>query len=218
MQEHGFDWWKRRLHKAFSFSNKLRLDHFIGYVNYWAVDVGEKTAMHGQWLPGPGKEFFDCMLREFPAESFIAEDLGILTDSVNAVRTHYGFPGMIVLQFCFQDGQNDILAFPENKIIYTGTHDNQTTLGWFLSNRKHNKPDNRFLEEYLHKSGMLPLNALLTEQNVSLLMIKLAQASPCLIAISPMQDILSLDDKARMNIPGTALGNWRWRMRPFNLT
>jgi 4-alpha-glucanotransferase len=213
MQEENFDWWRRRLEKSFVFADKLRIDHFIGLVNYWAVDAGEKTAMNGSWIAGPKHAFFDAMLQHFPRESFIAEDLGILTDEVNNLREHYGFPGMIILQFCFEDGHNDILSFPENKIIYTGTHDNRTTAGWYLSNRKHKKPDNQHLESYLRRIGFLPETEKLSRDNVSEMMIKLAKASPCSISIVPMQDILALDDRARMNIPGKALGNWRWRLR-----
>ena len=212
MKEENYEWWKKRLERSFAFADKLRIDHFIGLVNYWAVDSKEKYAVTGRWIKGPGSDFFDSILPFFDRERFIAEDLGILTDEVNNLRDRYGFPGMIILQFCFQNGQNDILSFPENKIIYTGTHDNQTTLGWFLSNQKYKKPDNQFLEAYLHKTGLLPDSEKLNSKNVSGLLTKLAQTSPCRISIVPMQDILALDDKARMNIPGTALGNWRWRM------
>ncbi|HOV16194.1 MAG TPA: 4-alpha-glucanotransferase [Candidatus Cloacimonadota bacterium] len=218
MQEDNFTWWKTRLTKAFEFADYLRLDHFIGFVNFWAVDAKAKTAQVGKWLPGPSYAFFDAILNDFPAQNFIAEDLGILTDAVNAVRDHYGFPGMIILQFCFQDEKNDVLSFPENKIIYTGTHDNQTTTGWFLTNQAEGKPDNHFLEEYLHKTGFLFDGERLTPQNVATCLIKLAEASPCRIAIFPLQDILGLDDSTRINIPGTALGNWRWRLKSFDLS
>lgn len=213
LQEEGFDWWKHRLNKAFIFADSLRLDHFIGLVNYWAVDAKDKSAVNGKWLPGPRQAFFDSILKVFPAECFIAEDLGILTDEVNAIRNQYGFPGMIILQFCFQHDHNDVLSFPENKIIYTGTHDNQTTRGWFLRNEKEGKPDNRFLEAYLRRINFLSEQENLTADNVSQLLIRLAHASPCRLSMIPMQDILSLSDKARLNIPGTALGNWRWRLK-----
>jgi 4-alpha-glucanotransferase len=119
---------------------------------------------------------------------------------------------MIILQFCWQDDHNDILSFPADRIIYTGTHDNHTTLGWFLSNHIEEKPDNQFMENYLFKVGMLSQTDKLSQSNVSKLMMELAYASPCHIAIVPMQDILGLDDRARMNIPGVALGNWHWRI------
>ncbi len=212
MQNDNFSWWKKRISKALAFADRLRLDHFIGYVNYWAIDAKEENAVNGNWLPGPKQAFFDSILQSFPKECIIAEDLGILTDEVNHIRDSYGFPGMIILQFCFSDDHNDILSFPADRIIFTGTHDNQTTLGWFLSNQKAEKPDNQYMEQYLHKVGMLEHSANLTKQNVSQLMIDLAHASPCHIAIVPMQDILSLSDKARMNVPGTALGNWHWRI------
>lgn len=212
MKEDNYEWWKKRLEKSFAFADRLRIDHFIGLVNYWAVDAKEKEAINGYWIKGPAYAFFDSILQVFPRESFIAEDLGILTDEVNNLRENYGFPGMIILQFCFQDNHNDILNFPANKVIYTGTHDNQTTLGWFLTNQKAGNPDNQHMEDYLHRIGLLPNEEKLTRQNVSRLMTELAQASPCTISIVPMQDIMALDDNARMNIPGTALGNWRWRM------
>ncbi len=215
MQEQDFDWWKKRLGKALVFADRIRIDHFIGLVNFWAVDAHETSAINGNWIPGPKYAFFDSILQVFPKEAFIAEDLGILTDEVNHLREHYGFPGMIILQFCFQDDQNDILSFPENKIIFTGTHDNHTTLGWFLANQEADKSDNHHMENYLHKVGMLADDTKLTKHNVSELMTDLAYKSPCHIAIVPMQDILSLDDNARMNVPGTAIGNWHWRMTSY---
>ncbi len=218
MQQDGFDWWKRRLSKAFAFADVIRLDHFIGLVNYWAVPAGYPDAMQGEWLPGPQHLFFDSILRVFPPERFIAEDLGILTDEVNSLRDSYGFPGMIILQFCFQHEHNDVLSFPENKIIYTGTHDNQTCVGWYLSNRMAGKQDNQHLESYLHRIGFLADSEPLTEHNVAPLLTRLAQASPCRLCIIPIQDILALDDQARFNIPGTALGNWRWRLLSLPLS
>lgn len=212
MQQDDFSWWISRLSKAFEFADVLRLDHFIGLVNYWAIDAKEKTAINGSWLPGPKHDFFNAILKVFPKEKFIAEDLGILTDEVNQIRDEYSLPGMIVLQFCFEHEHNDVLSFPENKIIYTGTHDNQTTRGWFLSNKKNSNHNNLNLENYLKKIGKLSYDEHLTAENVSKLMCSLAEASPCQISIVPMQDILSLDDKARMNTPGKALGNWHWRM------
>jgi len=212
MRGDGFYWWKRRLGKALKFADRLRLDHFIGFVNFWAIDAKETSAVNGQWIPGIKYSFFDAILQDLPKDTFIAEDLGILTDEVNQLRDGYGFPGMIILQFCFQHDQNDILNFPSNKIIYTGTHDNQTTLGWYLTNQKQKKNDNRFMEAYLQKTGFLKATSRLTKANVSQLMIELALASPCQTAIIPMQDILALDDSARMNIPGIAEGNWNWRI------
>lgn len=212
MKQDGFDWWKRRLTKAFVFADKLRLDHFIGYVNFWAIQASETTAINGNWCAGPKADFFDAMLSHFSQDRIIAEDLGILTDEINAMRDHYGFPGMIILQFCFEHEHNDILAFPADRIIYTGTHDNQTTAGWFIANLDTNPSANAILEAYLHKKAFLPETQPLTADNVSGMMIRLALASPCHIAIIPMQDVLALDDSARMNIPGIAEGNWIWRM------
>ena len=212
IQNDNFDWWKKRLKKALVFADRLRLDHFIGYVNFWAIDAKEKSAVNGKWLPGPKIAFFDSMLQTYPQETIIAEDLGILTDEINNLRDSYGFPGMIILQFCWQDDKNDILCFPRDRIIYTGTHDNQTTNGWFSSNLKNKKPDIDYFQSYLHKVGFLDSNEKVTSQNASHYMMQLAYASPCHIAIVPMQDILGLDDSARMNIPGVALGNWQWRI------
>ncbi len=212
MARDGFAWWKSRLRRAFAVAGKLRLDHFIGLVNYWAVDAKAKSALEGSWLPGPKYAFFDAMLGEFPQDKFIAEDLGILTGEVNALRDHYGFPGMIILQFCFEHEFNDVLAFPASKVIYTGTHDNRTTRGWFNHNKKTARPDNAHLENYLRKCGLLADAEKLSAAGVSRLLIELARLSPCHIAIAPLQDHLALDDSARLNIPGRALGNWRWRL------
>lgn len=211
MQQDDFAWWKARLKKAFVFADKLRLDHFIGYVNYWAIDATETTALNGSWLPGPKAAFFDAMLRHFPQDSIIAEDLGILTDEINNLRDSYRFPGMIILQFCFQHDQNDILSFPADRIIYTGTHDNQTSAGWFVSNEKEHMPDNDYLRQYLLAKLFISAETKLTPQTAARHLVKLAFASPCHIAIIPLQDILALDDSARMNIPGVAEGNWNWR-------
>jgi 4-alpha-glucanotransferase len=214
MQADDYNWWKQRLKKVFKYADRLRLDHFIGYVNYWVVNADDDTAVNGKWVDGPKRAFFDTIIQEFPKESFIAEDLGILTDEVNNIRDDYGFPGMIILQFCFQDDKNDVLSFPKDRIIFTGTHDNHTTRGWFLENQNLSNNNNDFMESYLHKVGMLKTSEKLAEHNVSELMIKLALASPCHIAIIPMQDILGLDDRTRMNIPGEAEGNWKWRIIP----
>jgi 4-alpha-glucanotransferase len=212
MHADNFDWMKRRIRRALAFADRLRLDHFIGYVNYWAIPAKDKTAINGEWLPGPREKFFNSLLQTFPREAIIAEDLGILTEEVNNLRDGYGFPGMIILQFCFQDDCNDILNFPEDRIIYTGTHDNDTTNGWFSSNLEEGKPDNEHFQSYLYNKSFMHIKEQVTAKNAACYMMELAYASPCHIAIVPMQDILCLDGTTRMNIPGTAEGNWRWRL------
>jgi len=213
MQQDGYDWWIKRLERSFRFCHSLRLDHFIGYTNYWAVPAGEKDASQGNWIPGPQASFFDAVVQRFETTSFIAEDLGILTDEVNALRDAYALPGMIILQFCFADAHNDILAFPVNKVIYTGTHDNHTTRGWFKANKAQAKPDNALLGQYLVNIPYINDLAVLTARNAAEWMVRLALASPCHLCIIPYQDILNLDDRARINIPGTPTGNWEWQLQ-----
>jgi len=213
MEEDGFELFMRRFASALEFVDLLRLDHFIGYVNYWKVPlidkVEPKDAKEGSWVKASPKAFFEELNRRFLKERFIAEDLGILNDEVCHYRDKYSLPGMIVLQFCFDDGVQDISRFPKNRIIYTGTHDNNTSIGWFRS-----LPDDsqtrlnleQFCKEYL------PEKQLPTEDNIHEIMADIARLSGCKTMILPMQDILGLDESHRMNTPGTPTGNWDWRM------
>ncbi len=212
MEDDNFQWFRNRLLKALSFYDYLRLDHFIGYVNYWSIPAGEVTAINGGWIEAKPERFFASLVEQCGAEKFIAEDLGVLTPEVCAYRDRYGFPGMIILQFCFDDRVPDIASFPANKIIFSGTHDNQTTRGWFETYVMERPQVLANLEQYLMQSGLITKTEELSADSVSSMIVRIAEASPCETSIIPMQDLLGLADEARMNIPGTALGNWQWRM------
>nr|MBP7333460.1 4-alpha-glucanotransferase [Candidatus Cloacimonas sp.] len=151
------------------------------------------------------------LLKQFSKERFIAEDLGILNDDVCRIRERFGFPGMIVLQFCFEESVPEVKKYPPERWLYTGTHDNQTLRGWFESL----SPDSssyKHLQEYCFLHQFSDCQAHLNAENIHLIMRNIAFSSGCRQIIIPYQDILGLGDEARMNIPGTALGNWQWRL------
>lgn len=202
-REKVFDWWKERIATNLFLFDIIRIDHFRGFAAYWAVPYGEKTAVNGRWITGPGKPFFEEMLAHFGTLPIIAEDLGVITPDVEELRDGFGFPGMKILEFAFDSEEaNDYIPynFPRNCIVYTGTHDNDTVRGWF----KEAKPADRdFLMEYLNTSG----------EEINWDMIRLAWSSVANTAIVPMQDLLGLDSAARMNTPGTTTANWRWRAK-----
>ncbi len=204
----GYTWWKQRLRMALRLVDLLRLDHFRGFAAYWAIPGDAPTAETGEWLPGPGAALFDALRSDLGALPIIAEDLGVITPDVDALRERYGLPGMRVLQFAF-GGDARSRDLPHNYeracVVYTGTHDNDTTAGWLatapLKERTH-------ALTYLASSGRDPVWDL----------IRLAYASVADTAIVPLQDLLGLGSAARMNRPGRADGNWTWRFREEVLT
>lgn len=221
MSEHDFGLFMQRIGQALDIYDFLRLDHFIGYVNYWQVKgrfaddvtpVLPPNAMDGAWVPAKPQEFFATLLANFAKERFIAEDLGILNPDVCNIRDSFGFPGMIVLQFCFEESVPQVQNYPANRWLYTGTHDNSTLRGWFESLAK-DDPSIKHLKEYCAFHRPRDCTDKLNAGNIHLLMRRIALSSACETVIIPMQDILGLDESARMNTPGTALGNWQWRMR-----
>ncbi len=203
----NYAWWTQRLRMAFELFDLLRIDHFRGFEAYWEVPYGAKTAVGGRWVPGPGSAPFDAAAKVLGPLPIIAEDLGMITDEVHALRDQLGFPGMRVLQFGF-DAENDYFhrpqAYPENSVAYTGTHDNSTVVGW-LNERKNREND--LLTPYLEEVSktQIPLHWQL---------ISMVLRSKATLAIIPLQDVLGLDDSARMNVPGLASGNWGWRVSP----
>ncbi len=220
-----------RISHALRYLDLLRLDHFIGYVNYWHVpcprddDTGAPqvpvNAISGAWLPACPDLFFPRITSRFGTAPFVAEDLGILTAEVCSWREKYGFPGMIVLQFCFQDSVPKVEEYPADRIIYTGTHDNPTTREWFSALDPESDVMRHFAA-FLHThqelvpddhraTDILPFA--IQKRHAAPLMIAIAALSGCHTMITPMQDILNLDASARMNVPGTALVNWQWRMQ-----
>jgi malto-oligosyltrehalose synthase/4-alpha-glucanotransferase len=208
MAKEGYAWWKQRLHKNMELYDLLRLDHFRAFASYWEVPAAEPNAINGKWLNGPGAEFFEVMRQELGRLPFIAEDLGDIDDDVYELRDQFEMPGMKVLQFAFGEDMSCSVHIPheypdENCVVYTGTHDNTTTRGWFRS--ESTKENRKNLELYLGKP--------VTKDNVHYQLIRLAFASIARLAIIPVQDILGLGKKARMNTPSSTTNNWAWRLR-----
>lgn len=215
LEASGYRWWTRRFKAAFELFDLLRIDHFRGFESYWEVPAEAKTAISGRWAPGPGAAPFDRARRELGDLPIVAEDLGLITEEVHALRKRLGFPGMRVLQFGF-DRQEDTFhrpeSYPYDSVAYTGTHDNSTIVGWYRGRRRTpNKPD--VLQRYLQASG----RSIVPEQ-IHWLLISLVLDSKSNLTIVPMQDVLGLDDRARMNTPGQASGNWGWRLPADSLT
>jgi 4-alpha-glucanotransferase len=197
-----YGWWVARIRSDLELYDLLRIDHFRGFEACWEIPATEETAVNGRWVKGPGHGFFATLATVFPYLPIIAEDLGIITREVELLRDSYSFPGMKILQFAFDsDSANGYL--PHNHVrncaVYTGTHDNDTTRGWFLALAE--SQQNRVCN-YLRCSA----------EQVVAEMTRSALASVAKYAIIPMQDILQLDGSARMNIPGVAEGNWGWRL------
>ncbi|MDD2228318.1 MAG: 4-alpha-glucanotransferase [Candidatus Cloacimonetes bacterium] len=220
LKRDGFKLFMNRIALALKSIDILRLDHFIGYVNYWQVDseysdTGEATApigaKNGRWVSALPHDFFTTLCNKFGKERFIAEDLGILNQDVCRIRDDFGFPGMIVLQFCFEESVPQVREYPYDRWLYTGTHDNSTLRGWFES-LSVDSPSMNHLKQYCAANMNKVCHQSPTAENIHVVMKNIALASSCEKVIIPFQDILGLDDSARMNIPGTALGNWQWRI------
>lgn len=203
LKQDGFSWWVDRVRQSFELFDMIRIDHFIGFQNYYAVPYGDLTARNGVWKKGPGIELFKAIQKRIGDANIIAEDLGVVTPEVRKLLTDTGFPGMKLLQFAF-DHQIDSEFLPhhhhENMVVYTGTHDNDTTETWFS---KLSKEDLTFCLTYINHAGR--------KSRVDSL-IKATLASVANTAIIPMQDYLNLGSEARMNIPSTTGNNWVWRM------
>jgi 4-alpha-glucanotransferase len=213
-QRTGYEWWIKRMNHSVSLNDLVRIDHFRGFESFWSVPFGSETARTGQWLPGPGDRLFEALEQALGRLPIVAEDLGVITPEVDKLRQGHGMPGMVVLQFEVGDPEFDIDAVGKNSVCYTGTHDNDTTLGWFLGTGA----DTRTREEIvtmqkhaLEQTGGSP-------NTIHLDMIRLAFSSKAALAVAPMQDFLGLGSEARLNIPGTTLNNWRWRMESGQLT
>jgi 4-alpha-glucanotransferase len=199
--ERDFDWWLARINFNLRMFDKVRVDHFRGLESFWAVAAEAKTAIIGEWLPAKGYELFRKLKEQFGSMNIIAEDLGVITPEVEKLRDDFGLPGMKILQFAFgSNPQNENLPhnYESNFVVYTGTHDNDTTLGWFNSIEK---AERKMLRKYIQGNG----------KELVRQMIEYVWASSAMMAIIPMQDVLGLDSDARMNTPGTASGNWTWR-------
>ena len=206
-----YDWWLQRFKQIFSMMDMVKIDHFRGFEAYWEIPAHEKTAIKGKWVKGPGTHFFTTMKSKLKKLPIIAEDLGVITPAVEKMLSDLGFPGMRVLQFAFEsDETNPYLPHnyeQTNTIVYTGTHDNNTTLGWFLSDKLSESTRNR-IRYYLNSYD---------DSRIAWEFTRLAMSSVAALAIIPMQDILGFGEDCQMNKPGTEKGNWRWRCAPHYL-
>ena len=207
MKEEHYAWWIARFRKLYKLVDVVRIDHFRGFESYWEIDGKAKTAINGRWLPGPGKPFFDAVKAALGSLPVVAEDLGIITDEVEKLRDDCGFPGMKVLHFTLYFNDRGRIGFvaPENSVIYTGTHDNNTTVGWYTSDI--NDATRAGVAQLIGADRENP-------QDVAAKLIRFAYASRARLAIVPMQDLLGLDSRARMNTPGTVGLNWKWCLKP----
>jgi 4-alpha-glucanotransferase len=204
MRANGYRWWIERFRRAFDLVDLMRVDHFRGFVAYWAVPTGNTTAVEGKWRRGPGADLFHAIERELGPLPVVAEDLGVITEPVVRLRHELGYPGMVVLQFGLgRDPSNPHLPanHHEHSVAYTGTHDNDTTRGWWESLPE---ADRAWSE--------------LDPADPAWSLIAAAWSSRAALAIAPLQDVLDLGNEARMNLPGTEHGNWQWRFSPCDLT
>lgn len=213
-KETGYSWWIERLAHAARQHDLVRIDHFRGFKAFWSVPYGETTAKGGAWNRGPGKAFFKAARRRLGSLPIVAEDLGLITPGVVKLRKKQGFPGMRVLQFELLDPEFDASDIPEDCICYTGTHDNDTTVGWFNGQGVEKKRPREI--RALRRRALKHTNG--EARTIHTDMVRLAFSTRARIAIAPMQDYLGLGSEARLNTPGSAEGNWRWRMTAGQLT
>jgi 4-alpha-glucanotransferase len=189
------------LEHAFRLFDLVRIDHFRGFANYWATPAGAANAIGGEWLPGPGEKLFEAFKQAFGGLPIIAEDLGLITPDVIELREKFDLPGMRILQFAFGDNDSNYFLphhYISNTVAYTGTHDNDTSLGWWNLAKEHEKS---FAQYYLKSDA----------REINWDMIKALSASAAHTVIYPLQDVMGLGSEHRMNYPGTSTGNWEWR-------
>jgi len=203
-KKQGYQWWLNRMQAVLNQVDIVRLDHFRGFEGYWEIPYGNQTAVEGQWIKGPGHDFFKVVKKELGDLPIIAEDLGLITKEVHQMRDAFDLPGMKILQFAFaSDPDDDFLPhnYSENCVAYTGTHDNNTSRGWYDSAPERERD---LCRRYLARSG----------EDIAWSMIRILWQSVAAWVLAPMQDFLSLGQWARMNYPGNPSGNWVWRMHP----
>lgn len=201
LKKDGYSWWIERFKQMFKMYDIVRVDHFRGFEAYWEIDASEETAINGRWVKGPGIDLFDTVMEKLGEVPIIAEDLGVITKEVVELRTRYNFPGMRILQFGWSsDAANSFLPhnYDQNTVCYTGTHDNDTTLGWYQAAPEKEK---HLARVYTRTDG----------SNINWEFIRLCYLSSADMAVIPMQDYMNLDGAHRMNLPGTTASNWQWR-------
>lgn len=210
MKRDDYAWWKRRIVSTLSLVDYVRIDHFRGFESYWSVPSADKTAINGEWIKGPDHDFFKAIRKSLGDVPIIAEDLGVITDEVRALRDDFGLPGMRVLQFAFdanEAGKNGFVnsflphMYESHTIVYTGTHDNDTMQGWLDGAAA---PEKEMIRSYL--GGKTPDSAMVAE------LLRLAMMSVAVFAVFPLQDIYAIGSEGRMNAPSTLGANWSWRM------
>ncbi|MEJ2105875.1 MAG: 4-alpha-glucanotransferase [Acidiferrobacteraceae bacterium] len=208
MQDQNFSWWHERTRSLLAMYDLVRIDHFRGFEAFWSIPADKESAVDGEWIKAPGEELFSSLVGEFGELPLVAEDLGVITEAVTSLRRRFGFPGMRILQFAFGSGA-DNPYLPHNhepdSVVYTGTHDNNTTCAWYeeLADDERGKVD-----EYLgHSSDAMPWP-----------LVRASLASVALLSVTPLQDVLELGAGYRMNTPSTTRGNWRWRFEWEQLT
>lgn len=216
----GYRWWIERFRAALRLYDIVRIDHFRGFEAYWEVPAKELTAMNGRWIKGPGAELFSALQAQLGELPIIAENLGVITPEVENIRHQFGFPGMAILQFAFgNDPQGPTFRphnYVRNLVAYTGTHDNDTVVGWW--NSKGGTDSIRTPEDVIKEHAFARTYLGCGEESINWALNRAVLASIADTAIIPLQDVLGLGSEARMNLPGTARGNWRWRFRPGALT
>ncbi len=220
MKKNGYEWWIQRFRHTLTLFDMVRLDHFRGFEAYWQVPATEKTAINGEWVKGPGAELFAAVEDVLGSLPIVAENLGVITDEVEAIRHRFCYPGMSVLQFAFgTDPQAPTFRphnYPREVVAYTGTHDNDTTVGWWTSTGETDSTrsaedivrERNFTRRYLRTDG----------SEINWVFIQTVMASVADTVLVPLQDVLGLGTEARMNLPGRAEGNWQWRFREGDLT
>jgi 4-alpha-glucanotransferase len=209
MAQTGYAWWVERFRATLGTVDLIRLDHFRGFEAYWEVPASESTATIGRWVKGPGADLFNAVERALGHLPIIAEDRGVITPEVEALRDRFDFPGMKILQFAFGGGADHLDLphnFTRNCVAYTGTHDNDTTVGWFTGSST--PAEREFASKYIGGDG----------RQIHWDFVRLALSSVADVAVIPLQDLMGLDSEARMNYPSRAEGNWRWRYTPDMLT
>jgi 4-alpha-glucanotransferase len=210
----NYRWWVERLSASAKLADMVRIDHFRGFEAYWSVPAESETAKTGAWEPGPGDAIFDAMREALGNLPIVAENLGVITPAVEDLRRRHNTPGMVVLQFDVADDDFDLLAVAPDNVCYTGTHDNDTTVGWFKGSPGDIRSD---LEIKETRQAALQVTGG-TPETIHLDMIRAAFSTDARLAIAPLQDYLGLGSEARFNVPGMSSNNWRWRLQEGELS